>query len=303
MIFCGSRPKAWRSAAPRAVAPRGELGEIRVGLGSCCVAQGSGQVHRAIEDVLAQTGAPAVVKRVGCVGMCHQTPLVELIPPNGGPRQLFAKVGQHDAADIVLKHFKPRGVLRAAGYRASRWLDRLLTDEIGDPVARHAIDVRDAPVCAFLGPQMHLATEYCGQFDPIDLDEYLRHDGFVALRHCLEHALARADHRHGQAKRAPRPRRGRLSHRAEVGQGPRRRGRRTNTSSATATRATPAHSWTACCWSRSPTALSRECASPPKRSAPHEGFFYIRAEYPLAVGAHQRSARALPRSAGCWATR
>jgi NADH-quinone oxidoreductase subunit F len=31
-----------------------------------------------------------------------------------------------------------------------------------------------------------VATEYCGQIDPTDLDEYLRHDGFKALRHCLE---------------------------------------------------------------------------------------------------------------------
>jgi len=169
-----------------AIAPCGELGEIRVGLGSCCVAQGSGKVYRAIEDALAQTGAPAVVKRVGCVGMCHQTPLVELIPPGGGPSRLFSKVGQDEAADIVLKQFKPRGVLRRAGYTASRWLDRLLTDEIGNPIARHAIDVRDGPVCAFLGPQRHLATEYCGQLDPTDLDEYFRHDGFVALRRCLE---------------------------------------------------------------------------------------------------------------------
>ncbi len=40
--------------------------------------------------------------------------------------------------------------------------------------------------CAFLGRQMHIATEHCGQLDPTDLDEYLRHDGFVALRRVLE---------------------------------------------------------------------------------------------------------------------
>jgi NADH-quinone oxidoreductase subunit F len=165
--------------------PAGPLGEIRIGLGSCCVAQGSGKVHQAIRQILAETGAPATVKRVGCVGMCHQTPLVELVPP-GGPALLFSKVNVEDAPAIVLKHFKPKGIVRRIGYRASRWLDRLLTDETGDPIERHAIDVRDAPVCAFLGPQMHLATEYCGQIDPTDLDEYLRHDGFAALRRCLE---------------------------------------------------------------------------------------------------------------------
>ena len=53
-------PSAGRGAAaggPQpAAAGSGPLGEIRVGLGSCCVAQGSGQVHHAIEEPLAETG-------------------------------------------------------------------------------------------------------------------------------------------------------------------------------------------------------------------------------------------------------
>jgi len=171
---------------PKVITPCGEVGEIRIGLGSCCVAQGSGKVHRAIEETLAQSGAPAVVKRVGCVGMCHQTPLMELVPPGGGPPRLFSKVNPDDAPDIVLKHFKPRGILRRVGYATSRWLDRVMSDERSDPIGRHAIDARDGPVCAFLGPQLRLATEHCGQLDPTDLDEYLRHDGFVALRRVLE---------------------------------------------------------------------------------------------------------------------
>jgi len=165
--------------------PDGQLGEIRVGLGSCCVASGSGKVHQAIRQTLSRTGAAAVVKRVGCVGMCHRTPLVELVPPGGSPR-LFANVDAEDAPSIVLKHFKPRGIARRIGYAVTRWLDRLHSDEDGDPIARHAIDVRDEPVCAFLGRQKHLATEHCGQIDPTDLDEYLHHGGFEALRRCSE---------------------------------------------------------------------------------------------------------------------
>ncbi len=164
--------------------PAGPAGEIRVGLGSCCVAQGSGKVHEAIGQVLDETGAAAVVKRVGCVGMCHQTPLVELIPP-GGSSKLFAKVAPEDVRPIVLEHFRPRGLLRRVGYRMSRWLDRLLTDEVADPLVRHGIDVRDPPVCAFLGRQKHVATESCGQLDPTDLDEYCTHEGFVALAKAL----------------------------------------------------------------------------------------------------------------------
>ena len=178
----GSRQQA---ESRRQEAAGDEVGEIRIGLGSCCVAQGSGNVHRAISQVLNDSGAPAVVKRVGCVGMCHQTPLVEIVPPSG-PSKLFAKVGPQDAASIVLEHFKPKGAARRIGYTVSRWLDRLLTDEVGDPVASHSIDVGDGPVCAFLGRQRHLATEHCGRIDPTDLDEYIRHDGFVAARRSIE---------------------------------------------------------------------------------------------------------------------
>ena len=178
------RSDTGQTAAP-AVAPCGAVGEIRVGLGSCCQAQGSAKVHQAIQQVLAASGAAAVVKRVGCVGMCHQTPLVELVAP-GGTTKLFSKVSSEDVPAIVLRHFRPKGLLRRASYAVSRWLDRLLSDETQDPVARAAIDVRDQPVCAFLGPQRHLATESCGQIDPTDLDEYRRHGGFEALQRVFE---------------------------------------------------------------------------------------------------------------------
>ena len=45
--------------------------------------------------------------------------------------------------------------------------------------------MRDPPVAAFLGRQRNLASEHCGVIDPTDLQEYLRGDGFVALRRCL----------------------------------------------------------------------------------------------------------------------
>ena len=99
--------------------------------------------------------------------------------------KLFAKVRADDAAEIVLRHFKPRGIVRRVGHAVARGLDRILTDEAGDPVAQRGIDPRDGPVCAFLGRQRRLATEHCGQLDPLDLDEYLRHDGFAGLRRCL----------------------------------------------------------------------------------------------------------------------
>lgn len=169
--------------APRhdaAVPADGGLAEICIGVGSCCVAGGSLAVREALETALRELDAAAVIKPVGCVGMCHQTPLVEIALPGQSPA-IYARVQAEDAGAIIRRHFAPRGLRRlTAG--VSGMLDRLLTDEHWTPVTRYALDTRDAPVCAFLGRQVHIATEHSGTLAPTDLDEYLAHDGFAALQ-------------------------------------------------------------------------------------------------------------------------
>lgn len=158
----------------------GGFAEIRVGVGSCCVAGGSQDVRTALEETARELGALVTVKPVGCVGMCHQTPLVEIQEPGREP-VVYARVQAADAPAIVRRHFAPRGILRKVRAKVTETLEHLLTDETWEPVTRYAVDVRDAPVCTFLGPQEHLATEFYGALDPLDLDEYLSHGGFGAL--------------------------------------------------------------------------------------------------------------------------
>lgn len=178
-------------------------GEIRLGLGSCCVARGSGKLREALEQALAETGVRLVVKRVGCVGMCHQTPLMEVVLPtktqdrrhktqdlgleSEGCREsfLYARVRPEDAKAIVLRHFKPKRMGWKIKNTTSTMLDRILTDKELEPVTRYSIDVRDRPVADFLGKQLHIATDLCGHIDPVDIDEYIRNDGFKALQKCV----------------------------------------------------------------------------------------------------------------------
>ena len=180
-------PNTRRGSARRSV--HAAAGEIRVGLGSCCVAQGSRQVYDAIDDLLCQTGAAAALKRVGCVGMCHQTPLVELVESNGTPH-LYAHVRAENVRGIVLGHFPPTGIVRRILSSTSKWLDRVYSDEPPTETPAARLDVREKPVCGFLGPQQRIATEYCGHLDPLDLDEYMRHGGFAALRCCVQKLTA-----------------------------------------------------------------------------------------------------------------
>jgi NADH-quinone oxidoreductase subunit F len=163
----------------------GVRGEIRIGLGSCCVARGSGRLHVALQDALARAGARVPVKRVGCVGMCHQTPLLEIVQPSGASF-LYARVQPEDAKSIVQRHFGVRGPHRKLSNTISKALDRVLTDENSEPVTRYSINVRDRGVSDFLDRQIHISTEHCGHIDPTDIDEYLQNDGFKALEKVLK---------------------------------------------------------------------------------------------------------------------
>jgi NADH:ubiquinone oxidoreductase subunit F (NADH-binding)/NADH:ubiquinone oxidoreductase subunit E/NAD-dependent dihydropyrimidine dehydrogenase PreA subunit len=161
--------------------------QIHVGLGSCCMAKGSDQLFHALRESAGQCGDPVTVKRVGCMGMCHRTPLIEVALP-GQAATYYSNLTPGQAGALLQRHFRPRGWLLRARQFSTRWLDNLLMEEAAPQreVARFSMSKRDPAVRAFLESQVHIATEHFGKLDPLDLDEYLAHEGFAALRRCLE---------------------------------------------------------------------------------------------------------------------
>lgn len=125
--------------------------EIRVGMGSCGVASGATPVF----DALMDTSAASVVKVVGCNGMCHREPMVEVIEDNGRAI-LYGNVTPETARQIARKH-------------TSRWIP-----------GRHVPATEVAP--QYLAKQRRIVLENCGQIDPQNIDEYLARGGYEALR-------------------------------------------------------------------------------------------------------------------------
>ena len=162
----------------------GEHGEIRIGLGSCCVAGGSAKVRQALYDALSETGIRTQVKRVGCVGMCHRTPLLEMCPPDR-EHALYEKVRPEEVKKLVLKHFRARSFRKRLTNTFLNMVEKVLLDEADQQVDKPALHTRDPHVETFLGRQVHIATEHAGQIDPLDMVEYRYHDGFRAIKKCL----------------------------------------------------------------------------------------------------------------------
>lgn len=159
-------------------------GEIRIGLGSCCVASGSEEVKKAVEETVEDTGIKISLKNVGCVGMCHQVPLVEVIPQNEKPT-LYARVKPEEIRGIIESHFKPAGTFSKLKSSIYKFFENMQTDMVWDGVKQYSIDAREKQVSDFLDRQIPIATQYRGIINPLDIEEYKSHEGFAAMRTCL----------------------------------------------------------------------------------------------------------------------
>ena len=143
--------------------------EIRVGLGSCGVASGGEAVRAAIEAAAREAGAEGVVKTVGCNGLCHREPMVEVV--NGRGRSVYGNLTAETARAVALHHLSPRNILTRARWAAAKKVDT--TDNAFD----------GAP---YLAKQKRIVLENCGEIDPLNLDDYLAREGYRALRACRE---------------------------------------------------------------------------------------------------------------------
>jgi len=80
--------------------------EIRIGLGTCGVASGAEAVQGAALHAASKLGAPVKIKTVGCAGMCHLEPLIEIVESDG-KSSFYGRVPPGAVPNIVARHFSP----------------------------------------------------------------------------------------------------------------------------------------------------------------------------------------------------
>jgi len=159
-------------------------GEIRIGLGSCCVASGSEEIREAVEETIHANGLNVKLKHVGCVGMCHQVPLMEIVPTGKEP-VLYTKVNPRDVKQLIENHFDPPSLLKRLSVKTVSLIQSIQDDTGWGSVESYASDIREKHITLFLGRQVPIATEHRGVINPLDISEYESRQGFKALKTCL----------------------------------------------------------------------------------------------------------------------
>jgi len=148
--------------------------EIRVGLGSCGVASGAEPVRDALERVAKEAGANGIVKTVGCNGMCHREPLVEVVSEEGAVA-LYGNVTAETARQIARSHIRPNRVATRVRWKVDELKDATPGYPLGPSAAQDG----------YLAKQKRIVLENCGSIDPLNIDDYLARDGYRALAMCL----------------------------------------------------------------------------------------------------------------------
>jgi NADH-quinone oxidoreductase subunit F len=109
----------------------------------------------AVRDVLQEAGE---VKTVGCNGMCYREPLVQVVETDGRVT-FYSNVTVEMARLIVRKRFRGAGWHPAADWQSA---------------------------------SKRIVLENCGEIDPLNIDDYLARDGYRALKKCRDESPEQA---------------------------------------------------------------------------------------------------------------
>lgn len=132
--------------------------EITVGMATCGIAAGAEAALGAIRDELKIQGLENVrVVKVGCIGYCHQEPIVQVNMPGLEP-VFYGGVNEEKAREIVRRHVKNGECAEGS---------------IAD------LAFKDTVV------QTRIALRNCGIIDPEDICEYIAVGGYEALARAL----------------------------------------------------------------------------------------------------------------------
>ncbi|NLN31301.1 MAG: 4Fe-4S binding protein [Bacteroidales bacterium] len=159
--------------------------EIRIGLGSCCIAGGSRNILSRLMEVTESFDLRIKIKPVGCVGVCNQTPLLEIVAGNGEHAR-YTNVTQDQVEEIVLRHIVPGSLAKRIRYRINDLADTFLSDYLLKSPVNIPGEEREKYLNNFTRKQVRLATMHCGILSPDSIDEYMMLGGFDALKKTIQ---------------------------------------------------------------------------------------------------------------------
>ena len=131
--------------------------------GTGCMSSHSKEIKKAFEDELTLLGIKQEVGLVltGCFGLCEKGPVIVVYPDE----TFYSHVSVSDVRAICEEHLLK-----------GRPVQKLM---VNDPIAKTKI--KQMSQLKFYSKQKRIALRNCGQINPLDINEYIARDGYLAL--------------------------------------------------------------------------------------------------------------------------
>ena len=157
---------------------------INVGSSTCNIAKGADLIYNAIEYGLKAKNIKATLVKVGCKGLCHMEPVVEIQAP-GKPKVIYTNIKESDVPKLLESAASGKPVLDLAFARIDNE-DHVLTGKIN--YATESADYNDitsVDKIESLSKQHRLILRNAGNIDPENINEYIASGGYEALEKAL----------------------------------------------------------------------------------------------------------------------
>ena len=137
--------------------------KITVGLGTCGISAGANKIYDLLANEIKSKKLEVTLQKVGCIGVCRLEPIVEIIDDD--VRYTYVNVTEKDVTRIIDEHVI-----------AGKVIEELIID-------KELFSIIKTP---FLKNQVRIALRNCGNIDPTDINEYIKNDGYNALKKVLK---------------------------------------------------------------------------------------------------------------------
>jgi NADH:ubiquinone oxidoreductase subunit F (NADH-binding) len=127
-----------------------ESNYIKVGMSSCGIAAGAEEVYRALLDFVREKNISVEIKKTGCIGMCHAEPLIEV------------KIGK--TSSVLYKQVNKDLAINI--------LENALLNKKSPP----DLEIEENP------KQKKIVLRNCGRIDPENIEDYLKNKGYQAIK-------------------------------------------------------------------------------------------------------------------------
>lgn len=138
--------------------------EILLCAGAGCIASGSLDIKKALEEQCAAQGIEVPIIETGCLGPCAGGPVIIVNPEN----IFYENLKIDDVKEIVESHLKK-----------NHPVERLMHKNEKGKIVKN---VRDND---FFQNQVKIVLRNCGKINPLDIQDYIRVDGYQGLAEAL----------------------------------------------------------------------------------------------------------------------